>query len=168
MRLAIFYGSTTGNTKRVAEQLATALGGPPLFDVQETKPAEFLNHDVLVLGIPTWHIGDMQDDWATMLPKLADLDLAGKRVAFFGLGDSSGYPDTFGDALGEAWIILRSRGATLVGVWPTTGYSFDDSKGKYDADHFLGLMLDEDGEGWMTSERMTGWVEKLKTELVAT
>jgi flavodoxin I len=166
MKTAIYYGTTTGNTKRVAEQLAETLGsGFELLDIIDAEPTDLLNYDTLILGIPTWHIGDMQDDWAVMLPKLAELDFTGKRVAFFGLGDCSGYPTTFGDAIGEAWEVFKARGADLIGIWPKTGYSFDESKGMYDNDHFLGLMVDEDGESHLTEERVQGWATKLKKEL---
>jgi flavodoxin I len=52
------------------------------------------------------------------------LDLSGRQVALFGLGDEGGYPDTYQDAIGIIGEKARERGATLVGFWPTAGYDY--------------------------------------------
>jgi flavodoxin len=48
--------------------------------------------------VSTWGIGDLQQDWDTRINLLAPVDFSGKKVAFFGLGDAMGYPDSFLDA----------------------------------------------------------------------
>ena len=61
--------------------------------------------------------------------------------------------------------ILRSP--QLIGVWPSAGYEFDESKGMYDEDHFLGLGLDEENEPDLHEERIRDWTNQLRKELGA-
>ena len=53
----------------------------------------------------------------------------------------------------------------LIGIWPTEGYEYDESIGKYDDDHFLGLGLDEENQMDLHDKRISAWVYQLKTEL---
>ena len=87
-KIGIFYGSSTGSTSEVAQRLAKALGAEAnVYDVAGADAAEAAAFDVLLLGSSTWGIGDLQDDWEDFLPKLAEQNLAGKKVALFGCGD---------------------------------------------------------------------------------
>lgn len=168
--IGIFYGSTTGTTERIAQDIASALGAEHIggpHDVAKVTADDFRRYDVLLLGVPTWNVGDVQDDWAALLPELKGLDLTGKKVALFGLGDARGYPDSFVDALGEVWSSLKPTGAELIGLWPTEGYDFVLSRGLHDETHFLGLALDEDHEPFLTADRIAAWVAQLQTELMA-
>lgn len=168
--IGIFYGSTTGTTERIAQDIAAAfgaerIGGP--HDVAKVTATEFRRYGVLLLGVPTWNIGDVQDDWAALLPELSKLDLTGTKVALFGLGDARGYPDTFVDALGDVWQVLKPTGATLIGLWPTAGYDFVSSRGLHDDSRFLGLAIDEDHESFLTADRVAAWVAQVQSELAA-
>jgi flavodoxin I len=53
----------------------------------------------------------------------------------------------------------------LVGVWPSAGYVFDESKGMFDDNHFLGLGLDEENESDMHEERIKKWTAQVRGEL---
>src|SRR5262249_45246908 len=105
-RIGLFYGSSTGVTEMVAYQIQdvwTALGMEPITPVNigEVKDlSQLLNYDCLILGISTWNIGQLQDDWEIVFPQLDKLDFSDKRVALFGTGDQYGYPDNFIDAVG--------------------------------------------------------------------
>ena len=169
MSLAIVYGSTTGNTEACARRIADELGDrvDAVLDVGQIDVARLADHDVLVVGVPTWNIGEMQGDWDDVLDSLDDLKLAGKTVAMFGLGDSLSYPDTFLDALGELWEKFEAGGARLIGRWPTAGYDFEGSRGLADEDHFLGLALDEDQEADATPDRIRRWCRQLCEEMDA-
>jgi len=96
----IFYGSSSGKTATVASRIHEKLGTDKadLKDVEESSPEDLLNYEFLILGIPTWGIGNTQEDWDILLPLLEGLDLSGKKVALFGLGDQESYPGTFADA----------------------------------------------------------------------
>ena len=97
MSIAIIFGSTTGNTESAAMMIKDELGAHvSLFeDVADIQPQDLLAHDVLLFGCPTWHIGELQDDWERFVPEMNGLDLSGKKIAFFGMGDALVY-DTFG------------------------------------------------------------------------
>ena len=166
--IALFYGSTTGNTEAAAEAIRDEFGElvTHVENIDDTKPEDFLEYDVLVFGISTWNIGELQSDWEYFLPKMEGLDLTGKKIALFGLGDAFGYSENFLDALGLLWDEVKKCGdPQLIGVWPTEGYTFDESVGKYDDDNFLGLGLDEDNEPDLHDERIKAWVGKVKSEL---
>ena len=60
--------------------------------------------------------------------ELEGLDLNGKKVAIFGLGDSGGYGDNFCDAMDELATCFKARGAEIIGSVSTDGYEFEESK----------------------------------------
>jgi flavodoxin I len=105
----------------------------------------------------------MQDDWDIFFPSFADLDLSGKKIAIYGLGDQYGYTMTFLDAVGFLGEEVLERGAQLVGYWPTTGYQFEASLA-LDGDSFMGLALDEDNEAKLTEDRLARWVSQVAHE----
>ncbi|MDA7950902.1 MAG: flavodoxin [Pirellulaceae bacterium] len=167
MNIGIYFGTTTGNTETCAEMIGEHFGesvGEPI-DVATVKTKDLIQHDVLILGVPTWNIGDIQDDWFDKLEEIEEVDFSGKKVAFFGLGDAAGYPDSFVDALGILWKPFQKQGAEIVGLWSTEDYDFEESEGLYDENHFYGLVLDEDGEPEKTPDRIEKWVDQLKEEL---
>ena len=85
--IAIFYGSSTGNTQDAAEKIKGELGDfvSHMADVVDSEPADLENYDILLLGVSTWNIGEMQEDWDTFIPNMSDLNLSGKKVAFFAI-----------------------------------------------------------------------------------
>ena len=98
-------------------------------------------------------------------PKMEGLDLAGKKIGFFAMGDAGGYPYNFLDAMGQLWEVVKGLGGPeLVGVWPTEGYEFDESQAMYDDDHFLGLGLDEENQSDLHDERIHAWLMKVMTD----
>jgi len=167
--IGLFYGSTNGHTAAVARQIKQMLddryaapGGEvvELFDLAEFYLADAAEFAYLILGVPTWNVGQLQRDWEAAIDELDELDLTGVRAALFGLGDQLGYPDTFGDALFFVADRLRSRGAELVGQWPTAGYSFSGSWAE-EGGRFLGLMLDEDNQPELTAGRLSAWLAQV-------
>lgn len=167
LSMAIFYGSSTGNTEMAAEKIKEQMGEfvSHVADVAKSEPADMLPYDLLFLGVSTWNIGEMQDDWADFLPKMEGLDLAGKKIAIFAMGDAVGYSYNFLDAMGELWGVVKELGSPeLIGTWPTEGYAFDESLGMYDENNFLGLGLDEDNESELTDDRIKAWLVKVMQE----
>jgi flavodoxin I len=160
--VAIVYGSTLGNTERVAEQIKELIGSGELLNVASANVSSLANYDVLLIGSSTWGFGELQDDWVSALGTLGGLDLSGKKVGYFGLGDQDGYSDTFCDALGL--INEKVQGAEIIGQMDNTGYSFADSKAIVDG-KLLGVLIDEDNESDKTDARLTAWVEKIKAHL---
>jgi flavodoxin I len=166
--IGLFYGSTNGNTAAVAgiiqrEFAEQANVEVQLFDVADYYLEEMLDFDILILGIPTWNIGQLQRDWDAIIDEFDEVELGGKQAAVFGLGDQVGYPDTFGDALFFLADRLESQGIKLTGSWPTEGYTFTGSWALRDG-RFIGMMIDEDNQSELTQGRVTAWVRQLISE----
>ena len=109
----VIYGSSTGNTESAAAVIAGAFGTEAI-NITNAKPEDF-EAGLLILGSSTWGLGELQDDWATGIAMLDGIDLTGRKVAVFGLGDQSGFGDTFVDAMGILANKAKERGAVLVG-----------------------------------------------------
>jgi flavodoxin I len=92
-----------------------------------------------------------------VLSEFDEIDLRGKKVALFGLGDQVGFSDTFADALFFVADRVRSAGAELVGAWPVAGYEFRSSWAVEDG-RFIGLVLDEHNQPELTEVRLDGWL----------
>lgn len=164
--IAIIYGSSTEHTKNAAEKIAARLTdyNPSLSDIYNGDEEPFLSNEVLILGVSTWGVQDLQDDWNDFFPKLEKLDLSGKTVALFGMGDASIYPSSFVDAMGILYEIVSRKGAIIIGQVSPDGYDFEYSRALVDG-RFVGLPLDDDTEPELTDERIAAWVEILKPHL---
>ena len=158
----IFYGSSSGNTESIAHLIWHRLGKEKadLHDIASASPLEMTTYDFLILGIPTWGIGELQDDWKIWYPSMANFDLSGKTVALFGLGDQESYSDTFADAMGILYRQLLKTSCNFKGSWPLSGYHFDSSLAQVN-ETFVGLVLDEDNQPELSQERINKWVDIL-------
>jgi flavodoxin I len=167
-KIGIFFGSTEGNTERIVNQLQQVLGGEPnvvLHNVNSATADDMQPYPNLILACPTWDIGQLQEDWESFIDEIEKATYTGKRVAFVGLGDIDGYPDTYQDALGIIYERIKNTGATFVGAWPTDGYDFEGSKAVVNG-KFLGLCLDEDNEKDKTPDRIEKWAAQVKGEFL--
>ena len=166
-KVGIFYGSTTGNTEKIATLIQREFGEitADLYNIDIVEKEDVEKYSYLIFGVSTWGVSDLQDDFEDFLEILYEVDFTGKKVALFGLGDQSTYTDSFVDAMGIVYNGLKKKGVKMVGAIPTTGYSFKGSmavvKGK-----LVGLAIDEDFESELTPGRVTKWVEQLKKEFV--
>jgi flavodoxin I len=166
-KIGLFYGSTTGKTQSTAEMIQEEFGGEgivTLHDVSEVKDgSEFADYQCLIIGCPTWDVGELQADWQGYYDELDGLSFSGKKVAYFGTGDQIGYSENFQDAMGILEEKLSQLGGKTVGNWSTDGYDFEASKAVKDG-KFIGLALDEDNQGELTEKRIKQWVTQLKQE----
>ncbi len=165
--IGLFYGTTTGNAKEVAQLIQKEFGADAVFikDISGVKAADVEGFDYLIFGASTTGEGDLQYDFEDFLPEIPKLNLKGKKVAIFGLGDQDSYSDSFADAAGLIYEALQPTGATFVGQQSTDGYEYDESKAEVGG-QFVGLIIDEENQGDLTSKRVKDWVEKLKAEFV--
>lgn len=165
--IALFYGSSTCYTEMAAEKIRDQLGSDlvDLFNVADEPLITALFYDRIILGIPTWDYGELQEDWEEIWAEIEELDFHGKTVAVFGLGDQIGYPEWFQDALGYLHHKVARQGANMVGYWPNQGYEFEASKALSDDGHrFVGLALDEENQFDQTASRIQQWCEQLRRE----
>ncbi len=165
MSIGIFYGSNTGATRLIAEQIKKALGlEATIHDIALTELAAFDDYTHVIIGTSTWGDGDLQDDWEEKFDDFRDVDFSGKTVAFFGLGDQELHGDYFLDGMALLHDTAVKNGAKVVGNgWSTDGYDFGDSEAIED-DAFVGLAIDEDNEEDLTQERVRKWVSGIKAK----
>jgi flavodoxin I len=165
--IGIFYGSTTGNTEKVANLIQEAFSEDKadIYNVEIAESGDIQKYPWIIFGVSTWGVSDLQDDFEDFLQVLEKVDFSGKKVALFGLGDQSTYTDSFVDAMGILYEWLKKRGVKIVGSVSRKGYSFTGSmalvKGK-----LVGLAIDEEFESDLTGDRVNAWVELLKNEFV--
>ena len=170
MAVGIYFATTTGKTEDIAERLhdilPSAQSPKDLADVSDVN--EFVSLDGIICGIPTWNTGADSERsgtaWDTMLEEIGSLSLSGKKVAIFGLGDSSTYTENFCDAMEELHSYFVKAGASMVGYVNKSEYTFEESKSVI-GDSFCGLPLDEDSESDMTDDRLAKWSIQLKQEI---
>jgi flavodoxin I len=175
-KIGIFFGSDTGNTRKVAKSIAKKLGDDAADPVNVNKASadDVLGYSALILGTPTLGDGELPgltsgaqaESWEEFLPQIKGKDFSGKVVAIFGLGDQEGYGHEFVDAMIEIYKVVKAGGARIVGAWPTDGYTFEASKAIVDGD-FCGLAIDNDNQKDLTDERVDSWLEIVKPELLA-
>ncbi len=162
-RIALFYGSSTGNTEGVAFLIQREFGleNVKLFNVERAKAADAEPYEYLIFGLSTWGFGDFQDDFYYFLSELDQMNLKGKKVALFGLGDQDSYPETFANGLGLLYERIRDKGCSIYGFTATNFYHFIESKA-IENDHFVGLVLDQDNQSGQSTVRIKHWVEQVK------
>lgn len=171
-KIGIFFGTDTGNTRRVAKDIATLLG-PELaakpVNIRTVAVADLLQYEVLILGTPTYGEGELPglatgnatESWAEFLPKLAGHDFTGKTVAVYGLGNQKSYADEFVSALFFLYDGFKRNGATLIGACSTDGYKFKHSKAVV-GQQFVGLALDQENQKEQTQERLDSWLKAIQ------
>ena len=90
----VIYGSETGNTESVAEQIAAGLKDEnlevTLKNVTDADVEELPGYDLILLGSSTWGDEDkeLQADMVDFYEELENLDLTNIPAAAFGCGDS--------------------------------------------------------------------------------
>lgn len=159
MRTNVIYGSDAGGTKVVATRIASAVKGRAV-DIRKATLSDFEECDLLILGSPTYGLGELQCDWEDHADLIDAARLDGKAVALFGTGDQFTYPDTFVDAIGILYDRVAAKGARMVGATAVDGYDFVASAGVRDG-RFVGLALDEDNQSELTQGRIAAWIKQL-------
>ena len=164
MRIKLIYGSDTGNTELVTEDLVKLLDNIEVTTVADLTPEDW-DHDKFILGIPTWYDGELQSDWEDYFEEFKTIDFKGKVIALLGLGDQIGYDEWFCDGIGILAEVIIKNGGQIIGFTEKDdSYEFEDSKALVDNDTLYGLAIDEDNQPELTQERLKKWVEQLKKE----
>lgn len=169
-KVGIFFGTDTGNTRKVAKTIAKQLGdvaGKP-DNIKNVSVDDLLAYEVLILGSPTYGDGELPgltagtstESWEEFLPNLSAADFSGQTIALYGLGDQAGYPGNFVDAIGMLYDAFADCGAKFIGFTSTDGYQFDSSKAVLD-DQFVGLVLDEDNQKELSEARLADWLDAI-------
>jgi flavodoxin I len=164
-KIGLFYGSTTGDTLKVAELIQEEFGDETvdLIDVASASAEDLNRYEALIFGTSTWHWGGLQDEWAIFQDSLTEQALKGKKVALFGLGDQRRYADNFVDGIGLLHEKIKPMVGQVVGKWPKNGYDYKASAAD-EGDHLVGLAIDQDNEASETPTRVKQWVEQVRKE----
>lgn len=170
--IGLFYGSTTCYTEMAAEKIQAQLNElfednvVDVFNIKDVPLKNAEQYDIIIFGISTWDFGELQEDWESQWEDAHQLNLDGKIVALYGLGDQYGYADWFQDALGMLHDAIAPSGCQIIGYWPNQGYEFAASKGlTAEGTHFVGLSLDDENQYDLTEERVRAWCEQLLVEM---
>lgn len=165
-KTAIIYSFNSNKTAKAAEKIIEVFGKDKIqvLNAEEITQEEFLSCDNLILGVPTWFDGELPNYWDEFVPALKDLNMKGKTIAIFGLGDQAGYPENFADGIGVMGHLLRDRGAKLVGYTDNEKYEFESSRALENG-KFMGLVLDQENQARLSKGRIEKWVAGLKKEL---
>jgi len=175
-KIGIFFGTETGTTRLIAKKIHKLLGddvaAKPI-NVNRITPEEMLQYDALILGTPSYGVGDipglsagcLERNWEEFLAQFGSPDLNGKRIAMFGLGAQERYAERFASSLMALYTIFADLGADMIGEWSTEGYTFEHSASVVD-NRFVGLVIDQRTQGMYTEERLKAWVEQVKPQLL--
>ena len=109
-KTAIIYSFNTRNTANVAKEIVEKFGASEMEEVnaEDINGEKFLSYNNVVLGVPTWFDGELPNYWDEFVPELETLNLKGKKIALFGIGDQVGYPENFVDAIGVLADIIEA------------------------------------------------------------
>tara|TARA_Y100000814_G_scaffold280914_1_gene244651 strand:- start:155 stop:670 length:516 start_codon:yes stop_codon:yes gene_type:complete len=166
-KIGLFWGSSSDNTKTAAEYMKEYLEMEDFevdsFDVADIQVEKILEYDHIIIGCPTWHIGELQDDWDGIFSQYEKLDFKGKTAAFFGCGDQVGYPDNFLDAIGILAKPFMASGGSVIGKCAPDNYDYRASLAQ-DGDQLLGLGLDYDNDEDECEGYMIMWLEDVMEE----
>jgi flavodoxin I len=176
-KIGIFFGTDTGSTRLVAKSIFKQLGedfADKPKNINRTSLAELLQYDALILGTPSYGIGElpglstgcMEANWQEFVPFLDGADLSGKCVALFGLGNQERYADRFASSMVHLYRLFSDQGANIIGHWSTEDYKFDHSDAVID-DQFVGLVLDQRTQPFLTDERIKIWLAQVTPQLLS-
>ena len=132
-----------------------------------------MRYDAIIAGTPSYGYGEIpgrttgshEGNWEEFLFRFDEPEFKGKRVAVFGLGNQVKYADRFAGSLVHIYRFFHSYGAEIVGHWDTAGYNFIHSNSVID-DKFVGLVIDHHNQPNLTKERIFGWLEQIKPQLL--
>ncbi len=166
MATAIFYASSTGNTENIAKKIAKELGGIEIFDIADTEIEKIKEYDKLIFGTATWGEGELEDEWEDVMDEFEKLNLSGKIVALFGLGDQESYADTYLDAMGIMCEKVLKMGAHVIGSLDIDNDFYFDSSRAVVNDKFVGLAIDEDNQEELSDQRVKIWTNQIKSQIL--
>ncbi|NJM15453.1 MAG: flavodoxin [Bacteroidales bacterium] len=163
-KTGLFYSFNSNKTANAAKKIQEAFGdGIEAVNAEELTAEQFTAYQNMILGVPTWFDGELPNYWDEFAPALEDIDLKGKKVAIYGMGDQVQYPENFIDAVGIMANMVEKQGATVVGFTSREGYTYEGSRAER-GDKFCGLALDAENQSKLIKKKIEDWVAQLKKE----
>ncbi len=159
-KIAVFYGSTGGTTKGVVDEIEFDLRDADIYDVKDGIDS-MKEYENLILAVPTYGVGELQEDWVNIFEQFKSLDFNGKVVALVGVGNQKTFGESFVGALKILYDVLIEKGAEIIGFTSTDGYHFEECEAII-GDKFMGLVIDEANQDDETPDRIYDWLEEIK------
>ena len=161
-KIGIFYGSNTGKTAAVAEEIEFNLRKDNYEVINVADGIETMkDFKNLILLTPTYGVGEVQEDWANVMPQFEKIDFTGKRVAVAGLGNQFAFGESFVGGMRVLYDAVVKSGGEVIGFTSNEGYHYEESEAVID-NRFVGLAIDENNQDDETPERVMDWVAELK------
>ncbi|MCS5735685.1 flavodoxin domain-containing protein [Herbiconiux daphne] len=132
MTIRVLYGTESGNSEMIAEDVAIVLeqhGTVAVADLQDTDPGSLSPADLYIIICSTYGEGELPASAQPFVDRLVELrpQLDGVHYAIFGLGDS-GYADSYSKGSEYLAARLDSLGAVRVGEYGRhDAAGFDDA-----------------------------------------
>jgi len=164
-KIGLFYAANAGKTSWVAERIQKEFGESHIkvVPIEQAWQNDFAAYDCFIVGASTWFDGELPTYWDELLPELRTMDLKGKKVAIFGLGDQVRYPENFADGIGLLAEVFEEDGAALVGFTSSEGYTFERSRALR-GNQCCGLVIDLDNQSDQAKKKIKDWCEQVKKE----
>jgi MioC protein len=129
MKIAILYGTETGNAEMLAEDIAAHLSDHEtrVANLSDTAPGDLAPGTFYLVVCSTYGDGELPASAKPFAERLQaeGADLSGVRFAVFGLGDSA-YPETFNHGGKRIEALLIFSGAVMLGERVTHDASGSD------------------------------------------
>ena len=163
----MFWGSSTEMTSLASEGIKKEIQnfGHDIdsVNIRDSGLEPILEYKNVIIGCPTWNVGELQDDWDLLYKDYQKLRFDNITGAFFGVGDQMGYNYNYLDAVGLLARPFMENGGKLIGRWSIEGYEFDESVA-LEGEEFLGLALDYDNQDNLSEERIRAWASLIQGE----
>jgi len=118
MKIAVHYGTETGNAEMLADDIAAHLAGHDctVSNLCDTDPADLAADRLHLIVCSTYGDGELPASAKPFADRMeaARPDLSGLNFAVFGMGDSE-YPDTFNFGGKRIEALMTGAGATMLG-----------------------------------------------------
>lgn len=167
----LLYWAPGGSVEFAAKAISEVIGSEKVelsdvasFDITRLDEFENVIIGSATVGAENWRDTRDNNKWNEFFVKAAAIDLSGKKVAAFGLGNQILYPEHFVDSLGYMKTEVEKRNGRLLGAWPDKGYDYTDSEGVANG-YFFGLALDQDQQPELTDSRIREWVKLLSASM---
>lgn len=172
-KIGLLFWPTKGNVEKVAQAIKTRFADEEIdvIDLSKVKASHLFHYNNLILGSSTvgadhWEDATADNKWYQLFHEMEqdNVDLMGKNVALYGLGDQVKYPHNFVDGMERVHGYMKNYNVNFIGEWPNKGYEFYESMALHNG-NFRGLALDLDNEEESMNEKIDQWLELIKPQL---
>ncbi|MDP4183559.1 MAG: flavodoxin domain-containing protein [Bacteroidota bacterium] len=171
-KIGLIYWPKGGSVERCATMMFDKIENSDIeiLALDDVNVSKISGYDLIILGGSTvgadhWEDARTENQWSYFFADLKNnnIDLKGKKVALFGLGNQVLYPSQFVDGINSLKKSIEAFGPEFIGSWSVNSYDFEESESIVGG-RFVGLPLDEDTQSELTETRIEKWVKQLSEE----